>query len=127
MSLGKGKPKILIVDDAGEVVVLCINMLQSLGYAVKGANRGQAALELVRNEPFDLMIIDYRMPEMNGFEVFEEARALRPDMTFMLLTGHGSSDVIEDAADLGFHAALLKPFTRDRLRAGVELALAGRE
>ena len=126
MSLGKGKPKILIVDDAGEVVVLCVNMLQSLGYAVKGASRGPAALELVRNEPFDLMIIDYKMPGMNGFEVFEEARALRPDMAFMLLTGHGSSDVMEDATDLGFHAMLLKPFTRDRLRAGVEQALAGR-
>lgn len=127
MSLGKGKPKILVVDDAGEVVVLCVNMLQSLGYAVKGANRGQAALDLVRNEPFDLMIIDYKMPEMNGFEVFEAARALRPETAFMLLTGHGSSDVVEDATELGFHAILLKPFTREQLRTTVEHALEARE
>jgi CheY-like chemotaxis protein len=127
MSLGKGKPKILIVDDAGEVVVLCVNMLQSLGYAVKGANRGQAALDLVRNEPFDLMIIDYRMPEMNGFEVFEQARAARPDMAFMLLTGHGSSDVVEEATELGFRSILLKPFTREQLRTAVQQALQDRE
>jgi CheY-like chemotaxis protein len=127
MSLGKGKPKILIVDDAGEVVVLCVNMLQSLGYAVKGANRGQAALDLVRSEPFDLMIIDYRMPEMNGFEVFEQARATRPDMAFMLLTGHGSSDVVEDATELGFNAILLKPFTREQLRTAVQQALQEQE
>lgn len=126
MSAPGSKPKILVVDDAGEVVVLCVNMLQSLGYAVKGANRGETALDLVRKEAFDLLIVDYKMPEMNGFEVFEQARTIRPDMAFMLLTGHGSSDVVEDATEMGFNAILLKPFTRERLRTAVEQALQGR-
>ena len=126
MSDRKGTQRILVVDDAGEVVVLCVNMLQSLGYEVKGANRGPAALDLVRREPFDLMIIDYKMPEMNGFEVFEEARVIRPNMIFMLLTGHGTTDVVEDATDLGFTSILLKPFTREQLRAAVVQALSGR-
>jgi CheY-like chemotaxis protein len=126
MSLPTGKQKVLVVDDAGEVVVLCVNMLQSLGYAVKGANRGDAALDLVRKEPFDLVIVDYKMPEMNGFQVFEQSRAIRPDMAFMLLTGHGSSDVVEDATEMGFNAILLKPFTRDQLRTAVGQALQGR-
>jgi YesN/AraC family two-component response regulator len=93
---------------------------------VKGANRGDAALTLLREEPFDLMIVDYKMPEMNGFEVFEQARPIRPDMTFMLLTGHGSSDVIEDATEMGFDAILLKPFTREQLRESVEQILGAR-
>ncbi|MBI4246414.1 MAG: response regulator [Candidatus Rokubacteria bacterium] len=122
----QGKGKILIVDDAGEVVVLCVNMLQSLGYTVRGASRGDQALELIRQEPFDLVIVDYKMPEMNGFEVFEQARALRPDMKFMLLTGHGTSDVVEDATDMGFDAILLKPFTREQLRGAVEQSFGGR-
>ena len=42
------KTRVLVVDDAGPVVVLCVNILQSLGYAVKGANRGEAALEHLR-------------------------------------------------------------------------------
>ncbi|MGH7301253.1 MAG: response regulator, partial [Candidatus Rokuibacteriota bacterium] len=58
------KRRVLVVDDAGEVIVLCVNMLQSLGYAVKGANRPEVALELVGREAFDLMIVDYRMPDM---------------------------------------------------------------
>jgi CheY-like chemotaxis protein len=122
----RGRPRILIVDDAGEVVVLCVNMLQALGYAVKGASRPDAALDLVRKEPFDLMIVDYRMPDMSGFEVFEQARALQPDLGFMLLTGHGTADVVEDATRMGFHAILLKPFTRVQLRAAVEQALGAR-
>lgn len=126
MTKGKGTPKILIVDDAGEVVVLCVNMLQSFGYSVRGANRGDAALDVLRQEPFDLMIIDYKMPEMNGFEVFEQARAIRPDMAFMLLTGHGSSDVVEEATELGFQGILLKPFTREQLRTAVEETIGDR-
>ncbi|PYN09173.1 MAG: hypothetical protein DME02_04520 [Candidatus Rokuibacteriota bacterium] len=56
--------RILIVDDAGPVVVLCVNVLQALGYAVKGANRGETAVELLRKERFDLMVLDYNMPGM---------------------------------------------------------------
>jgi len=48
------RPKILVVDDAGPVVILCVNVLQALGYAIRAANRGEAAIELVRKEPFDL-------------------------------------------------------------------------
>lgn len=124
MSSPRGK--VLVVDDAGEVVVLCVNVLQTLGYAVRGASGGPAALEILAGEPFDLMIVDYKMPQMNGFEVHERARAIRPEMAFMLLTGHGTTDVIEDAVDRGFHSVLLKPFTREQLRAAVEQALAAR-
>ncbi len=124
--MNEGKGKILIVDDSGEMVVLCVNMLQSLGYAVKGAGWGEAALEHLRRESFDLAIVDYRMPDMDGFELFAQARRLRPEMAVMLLTGHGTSDVIEDATDRGFDAILLKPFTRDRLRRAVEQALDAR-
>ncbi len=126
MTQGNEKGKVLIVDDAGEVVVLCVNMLQTLGYVVKGAHRGQAALDLLGKEAFDLLIVDYKMPDMNGFEVFEKAYELNPDMAFMLLTGHGTADVMDDATAMGFHGILLKPFTREQLRNAVEQTLAER-
>jgi two-component system response regulator (stage 0 sporulation protein F) len=118
------KRKILIVDDAGPVVVLCVNVLQALGYAVKGANRGEAALELMRKEPFDLMVLDYKMPGMTGFEVFQQARALHPAMAVVLVTGHGTPEIISEANRMGFNAILLKPFTSDELRGTVEKVLA---
>jgi DNA-binding NarL/FixJ family response regulator len=66
------------------------------------------------------------MPEMNGFEVFMEARVLQPKMAVMLLTGNGTADIVEEATAMGFGAILLKPFTRDQLRAAVLQALGGR-
>ena len=118
------KKKILIVDDAGPVVVLCVNVLQALGYAVKGANRGETAVDLMRKEAFDLMVLDYKMPGMTGFEVLQQARALHPGMAVVLVTGHGTPEIINEANRLGFNAILLKPFTSDELRGTVEKVLA---
>ena len=122
--MSAAKRKILIVDDAGPVVVLCVNVLQALGYAVKGANRGETALDLMRKEPFDLMVLDYKMPGMTGFEVFQQARVLHPDMAVVLVTGHGTPEIINEATRMGFSAILLKPFTSDELRGTVEKVLA---
>jgi len=117
--------RILIVDDAGPVVVLCVNVLQSLGYAVKGANRGERALELVAGEAFDLMVVDYKMPGMDGFQVVRQARAVRPGMAFILMTAHGTPEVLDEAIRMGFSSILSKPFTPDELRDAVERALGG--
>jgi CheY-like chemotaxis protein len=115
--------KILVVDDAGPVIILCVNVLQSLGYLVKGANRGESALEMIRTEHFDLMLLDYKMPGMNGFQVFTEARSLRPDMAFLLATAHATPEIIQEARQMGFSSILLKPFSSAELRAAVEKAL----
>jgi DNA-binding NtrC family response regulator len=119
--------KVLIVDDAGPVVVLCVNVLQALGYAVKGANRGEAALDILRKERFDLMVLDYKMPGMTGFEVFAQARARHPDLAVVLVTGHGTPDIVDEANRLGFASILLKPFTSDELRSTVERVFADRD
>lgn len=124
--MSQPKARVLVVDDAGPVVVLCVNVLQSLGYAVKGANRGEAAIELLRKESFDLIVVDYRMPGMSGFDVFREARAMRPEMAFTLVTGHGTPEIIAEARQLGFDSILLKPFTPAELRGAAEKALAAK-
>lgn len=120
------KTRILIVDDAGPVVVLCVNVLQALGHAVKGANRGEQAVEIMKREPFDLMVLDYKMPGMSGFEVYEQAKQLHPQMAVILVTGHGTPEMLNEAHRLGFKAILLKPFTSDELRSTVEKILAER-
>jgi CheY-like chemotaxis protein len=125
--LSQVKTRILIVDDAGPVVVLCVNVLQTLGYAVKGANRGETALDLLRKERFDLMVLDYKMPGMTGFDVYQQAKALYPDIAVVLVTGHGTPEVITEANRMGFDAILLKPFTSDELRGTVEKVLGDRK
>ena len=125
--MSPSKTRILIVDDAGPVVVLCVNVLQALGYAVKGANRGETAVDLLRKEQFDLMVLDYKMPGMTGFDVYQQAKALYPDLAVVLVTGHGSPEVVTEANRLGFDSILLKPFTSDELRGTVEKVLADRK
>jgi DNA-binding NtrC family response regulator len=123
--LTHSKRKVLIVDDASPVVVLCVNVLQALGYAVKGANSGDAALDILRKERFDMMVLDYKMPGLTGFEVFVQARVLDPDLAVVLVTGHGTSAIADEANRLGFASILLKPFTSDELRSTVEKVLGG--
>ena len=125
--MSQAKTRILIVDDAGPVVVLCVNVLQALGYSVKGANRGETAVELLRKERFDLMVLDYKMPGMTGFDVYQQAKALYPDIAVVLVTGHGSPEVVNEANRMGFDSILLKPFTSEELRGTVEKVLADRK
>jgi two-component system, NtrC family, nitrogen regulation response regulator NtrX len=125
--LTPAKIRILIVDDAGPVVVLCVNVLQALGYAVKGANRGETAVELLRKERFDLMVLDYKMPGMTGFDVYQQAKTLYPDIAVVLVTGHGSPEVVTEANRMGFDSILLKPFTSEELRGTVEKVLTDRK
>jgi CheY-like chemotaxis protein len=125
--LTSANPRILIVDDAGPVVVLCVNVLQALGYAVKGANRGETAVELLRKERFDLMVLDYKMPGMTGFDVYQQAKGLYPDIAVVLVTGHGSPEVVTEANRMGFDSILLKPFTSEELRGTVEKVLTDRK
>ncbi len=120
------RKKVLIVDDAGPVVILCVNVLQALGYAVKGANRGEAAIDLLRREPFDLLVVDYKMPGMNGFQVLTEARSLYPDLLSVLVTGHGTPEIMKEADKMGFDAIFLNPFTSNELRGTVEQVLSGK-
>ena len=90
------RARILIVDDAGPVVVLCVNVLQALGYYVKGANRGETAVDLLQREPFDLVVLDYKMPGMTGFQVFEQARALFDAQVDQIheRTARGAADLV---------------------------------
>src|SRR5439155_1685921 len=85
--------------------------------SIRAANRGETAIDLVRREPFDLLVVDYKMPGMNGFEVLEQARQIRPEMACMLMTAHGTPDIINEATRLGFNYILLKPFTPSELHA----------
>ena len=124
--LRDARAKILIVDDAGEILVLCVNMVQSLGYAVRTATSGEAAVDLLRQELFDLALIDFRMPGMDGFQAFARMREISADLACVLLTGYGTPDVVVEAKAMGFVEVLLKPFTRRRLRAVIETALAAR-
>ena len=101
---------ILLVDDEQLVRVATGEMLRELGHDVAEASSGADALGKLREGRFDIVVTDYKMPRMNGAELAERARAIRPNLPVLLITGYTGS--ASDAPDL---PRLAKPFRRDEL------------
>lgn len=102
--------KILIVDDDEGVVSLCERLLVQAGYEVLSTTRPQEALRLMRAQRFDLLLLDIRMPEMNGFELMQLARERDPELAIVIITGHGTIETVVQALQLGAEGLVLKPF-----------------
>lgn len=105
---------ILVVDDNDQVRTTIVRALTELGYAVREAADGHQALEQIRDERVDLVILDYVMPGMDGAEVAREIAAIDPDLPVIFSTGHSALRALRSAAGDDV-AVLQKPFTLDEL------------
>ncbi|MHB0856285.1 MAG: GspE/PulE family protein [Anaerolineae bacterium] len=105
---------ILIVDDdLGMCETLC-DILEDKGFAVGTANDGQSAVDRMKNGHFDLVLIDVMMPGMNGVETLRQIRAVNPNVTTMIMTGHSQLEgFVSDALWNGVDGVLYKPFDVD--------------
>jgi len=102
------------VDDERAVRALAGEILELLGYRVLQAESGEAALEVLEEVRPDLMLFDYAMPGMNGAELAQRARALRPHAPIVFASGHADTAQVEAA--LGGEAVILrKPFNMETL------------
>jgi len=102
--------KILVVDDQAEVRRLVKLVLVRKGYAVAEAANGRIALQCLRDEPFDLVITDVQMPEVDGITLLEQCVALYPQVDVVVLTAYGSIQNAVDAMKRGAIDYLTKPF-----------------
>jgi CheY-like chemotaxis protein len=116
--------RILVVDDEPLILQLCVKVLGRMGHEVDGAQEGETALQKVAAGPVDLLVVDYKMPGINGFEVMRRARALNRDLKIVLITGHGTREVVGEAIDGGVNGILVKPFTPDELTQTITAALS---
>ena len=115
--------RILVVDDEPPIMALCLKILGRLGHEVEGATRGEEALSKLAGAPVDLLVVDYKMPGINGFEVVRRARGIHPNLKVVLITGHGTREVMGEALDGGINGILVKPFTPDELASTINAAL----
>ncbi|SCY94056.1 PAS domain S-box-containing protein [Paracoccus tibetensis] len=114
---------ILMVDDDPLISMSTVDMLEDLGHDVTPAYSGAKALELLQSGPlFDLLITDFSMPKMNGRQLAEAARQLRPDLPILLATGYAELPE-EDALRL---PRLSKPYLQHELQAVIATALSHR-
>jgi CheY-like chemotaxis protein len=116
---------IIVVDDEPAIVKLCVQVLQSKGHTVHGFTRGEEALARLEQEPADLVVVDYKMPELNGLEFVRRAWSLRPGLRMLMITAHGTREVMQQANEAGVQTIVLKPFTPSELADGVAAAIQG--
>src|SRR3989339_263944 len=107
------KHRILLIDDEIETLQAVGAILETSGYYVVGVATGREAIEKIKAEDFDLAIIDYVLPDIDGLQVAEELKKLKPSMPMVILTGKPSVDVAVKAMKSGIGDYVTKPINRD--------------
>ncbi len=108
--------KILIVDDDEGLVHFLERFFTKQGYGVRSCHNGQAALEAMARESFDLILLDYKMPGLNGLDTLRELRTSQVKTPVIIMTAYGTTDTAIEAMKLGAYDYLLKPFDREELQ-----------
>jgi response regulator NasT len=112
---------ILIADDEPIIRMGLKAMLQEMGHQVTAARNGREALRLARRQPFDLAILDIKMPYTDGLEAARTLARTSP-LPVLLLTAFSEQDLIEEASDLPIQGYLVKPVQTGQLAAAIAVA-----
>lgn len=118
-------PFVFIVDDEPGITLLCERMLTRAGFRAAAETDPHSAIEYLKENRIDLLLVDIRMPMVDGFEVIQHAQRLQPDAAVLVMTGHGTVETAIRALRQGVDGLILKPFTHaGELVEAVKLALA---
>jgi DNA-binding NtrC family response regulator len=98
-------------------------VLKAKGHSVTGFTRADEALTHLGASATDLLVVDYKMPELTGLEFIKKAWQIRPGMRVVMITAHGTREVMAKASETGVQTIVLKPFTPGELAEGVAKAV----
>jgi two-component system nitrogen regulation response regulator NtrX len=101
--------KILVVDDEQSIIDSMSMVLLSDGHEVEGCLNGQTALQKVLGTEYDLILLDIKMPKMDGIEVLEKIMDINKDMVVIMISGHGTIETAVEATKIGAYDFLQKP------------------
>jgi DNA-binding NtrC family response regulator len=119
---------VLLVDDEPNILVTLSRALSMDGHVVETASGGREALDRIAALPVDVVVMDVRMPDLDGLSVLQKARETRPELPVVIMSGHGSLDTVRSAFKLGAFDYLEKPITeKDKLLVAVRNAIALRD
>ncbi len=116
--------KILLAEDDNDMRRFLVKALENAGYEVASFDNGLSAYNRLREEPFELLLTDIVMPEMDGIELARRATELDPDLKVMFITGFAAVALNADSLAPGDARVLSKPFHLRDLVAEVEKMLA---
>jgi len=114
---------ILLTDDNKEFVQNLRDILELKGYKVLIANDGFQALDIVSTTPVDLILMDIKMPVMNGVETFKKIKSISPATPVIMLTAYALEELIQESIQEGAFACLRKPLDFDKLFTTIEHAI----
>ncbi|MFC1531764.1 sigma-54-dependent transcriptional regulator [Thermodesulfobacteriota bacterium] len=118
---------ILIIDDDDQLRKSFKKLLKEEGYSVESAPSGEAGLKRIRTNPPDIVVLDMRLPGMNGLEVFKIIHEIDPKLPVIIMTAYGTTETAIEATKLGAFDYILKPFDIPDMLATIGQALeAGR-
>ncbi len=120
-------PNLLIVDDEQSFRQLLTLIFEGEGHSLRTASNGREALELLAEEPADLIISDVMMPDMDGIEMLRELRSTQPDTGIIFMTAYASVDSAREAFKLGADDFIQKPFDVEELKLIVKKTLEKQE
>lgn len=121
--MGLDHPRIMIVDDDADICRNLSDILVDLGYRAEAAHDGPSALELVRRTPFDVALLDLKMPGMDGLTLYREIRKVCPETVAILVTAYAGGSTAEEAISAGAWKVLPKPVDPSKLLGLVDEAL----
>ncbi|MCM2286298.1 MAG: sigma-54 dependent transcriptional regulator [Desulfobacula sp.] len=101
---------ILVIDDDDQLRLSFCRLLKEENYTVISAASGEAGIDIVRGTPLDLVILDMRLPGMNGMETFKEIRKIDTKLPVIIVTAYGTTDIAIEATKMGAYDYVLKPF-----------------
>ncbi|HYK87350.1 MAG TPA: sigma-54 dependent transcriptional regulator [Acidobacteriota bacterium] len=116
-------PSVLIVDDEPNILEVLEIMLKDEGMDVRKSTSGKKALDLLRQEPADIIISDIKMPGFSGVDLLKEAKQLSPETVIIMITAFASTETAIEALQHGACDYLTKPFKMDEVRKILRKAL----
>jgi DNA-binding NtrC family response regulator len=108
--------RILFVDDDKDILMMVEQYLQMQGYDIATVDSGLKALGMVKDQDFDIIFSDYKMPEFNGLELLAAVKKYKPEIEVIIVTGYGSMESAIQAMKFGSYDYLQKPFKLDHLK-----------
>jgi DNA-binding NtrC family response regulator len=121
--MSKPPPRILVVDDDPVVAKSINRVLTAKGFAVINAQSGEEALKKLKNETYDVVFTDIKMPGLSGIEVAERIKASQPWLPVVIVTGHGSRENQARADAVGVSDFLNKPLSPEMIERSASKAL----
>lgn len=101
---------ILVIDDDDQLRISFCKLLREENYSVIGAASGEAGIEIVKQNPLDLVVLDMRLPGINGIETFKRIKNIDSKLPVIIVTAFGTTDIAIEATKMGAYDYVLKPF-----------------